>query len=71
MFCCTLLCVHSSVAVILVWKIELIALLSLSSWSLVVVERLFLTLPRGFLQFLIVVFPDHTDLLFSIHLFYS
>ena len=69
MFCCTLFCVHSSVAVILVGKRELIALLSLSSWCLVVVERLFLALPRGCLQFLIVVFPDHTHLLFSIHLF--
>ena len=69
MFCCTLLCVHSSVAVILVGKRELIALLSLSSWCLVVVERLFLALPQGCLQFLIVVFPDHTHLLFSIHLF--
>ena len=69
MFCCTLLCVHSSVAVILVGKRELIALLSLSSWCLVVVERLFLALPGGCLQFLIVVFPDHTHLLFSIHLF--
>ena len=69
MFCYTLLCVHSSVAVILVGKRELIALLSLSSWCLVVVERLFLALPRGCLQFLIVVFPDHTHLLFSIHLF--
>ena len=69
MFCCTLLCVHSSVAVILVGKRELIALLSLSSWCLVVVEWLFLALPWGCLQFLIVVFPDHTHLLFSIHLF--
>ena len=69
MFCCTLLCVNSSVGVILVGKRELIALLSLSSWCLVVVERLFLALPRGCLQFLIVVFPDHTHLLFSIHLF--
>ena len=69
MFFCTLLCVHSSVAVILVGKRELIALLSLSSWCLVVAEGLFLALPRGCLQFLIVVFPDHTHLLFSIHLF--
>ena len=65
MFCCMLLCIHSSVAVILVGKRELIALLSLSSWCLVVVERLFLALPRGCMQFLIVVFPDHTHLLFS------
>ena len=43
---------------------ELIALLNLSSWCLVMVERLFLTVPRGCLQFVIVVFPDHTHLLF-------
>ena len=64
MFCCTLLYVHSSTAIILMGKRELIALLNLSSWSLVVVERLFLAVPRGCLQFLIVVFPDHTHLLF-------
>ena len=64
MFCCTLLYVHSSIAIILMGKRELIALLNLSSWSLVVVERLFLAVPRGSLQFLIVVFPDHTLLLF-------
>ena len=28
------------------------------------VERLFLAVPRGSLQFVIVVFPDHTHLLF-------
>ena len=63
MFCCTLLYVHSSIAIILVGKRELIALLNLSSWCLVMVERLFLTVPRGCLQFVIVVFPDHTHLL--------
>ena len=31
---------------------------------IVMVERLFLTVPRGCLQFVIVVFPDHTHLLF-------
>ena len=66
MFCCTLLYVHSSIAIILMGKRELIALLNLSSWCLVVVERLFLALPRGCLQFVIVVFPDHTHLLFII-----
>ena len=45
-------------------KSELVALLNLSSWYLVMVERLFLELPRGCLQFVIVVFPDHTHLLF-------
>ena len=40
------------------------ALLNLSSWCLVMAERLFLAVPRGSLQFVIVVFPDHTHLLF-------
>ena len=44
-------------------KRELIALLNLSSWCLMMVERLFLAVPRGCLQFVIVVFPDHTHLL--------
>ena len=63
MFCCTLLCVHSSIAVILMGRRELITLLNLSSWCLVVVGRLFLAMARGCLQFVIVVFPDHTHLL--------
>ena len=63
-FCCALLYNHSGVAVILVGKRELVALLGLSSWCLVVVGRLFLAVPRGCLQFVIVVFPDHTHLLF-------
>ena len=66
MFCCTLLYVHFSIAIILMGKRELIALLNLSSWCLVIVERLFLTVPKGCLQFVIVVFPDHTHLLFFI-----
>ena len=68
MFCCTLLYVHSSIAIILMGKGELIALLNLSSWCLVMVERLFLAVPRGCLHFVIVVFPDHTHLLFFIPL---
>ena len=64
MFCCALLYVHSSIAIILMGKRELIALLNLSSWCFVIVERLFLAVPRGCLQFVIVVFPDHTHLLF-------
>ena len=63
MFCCTFLYVHSSIAIILMRKSELIALLNLSSWCLVIIERLFLAVPRGCLQFVIVVFPDHTHLL--------
>ena len=45
-------------------KRELIALLKLSSWCLVMVEQLFLAMPRRCLGFVIVVFPDHTHLLF-------
>ena len=73
MLCCTLLYVHSSIAIILMGKRELIALLNLSSWCLVMVERLFLAVPRGCLQFVIVVFPDHTHLLFfsSFHHFFA
>ena len=63
-FCCTLLYVHSSISIILMGKRELAALLGLSSWWLVMVERLFLAVPRGCLRFMIVVFPDHTHLLF-------
>ena len=64
MFCCTLLYVHFSIAIILMGKRELVALLDLSSWCLVMVERLFLAVPMGCLQFAIMVFPDHTHLLF-------
>ena len=55
---------RSSIAVILMGKRELVALLNLSSWCLVMVERFFLTVPQGCLRFVIVVFPDHTHLLF-------
>ena len=64
MFCCTLLYVHSSIEIILMGKRELVALLNLSSWCLVMVEWLFLAVPRGCLRFVIVVFPEHTHLLF-------
>ena len=66
MFCCTLLCIRSSIAIILMGKRELVALLNLSSWCLVMVERLFLAVPQGCLRFVIVVFLDHTHLLFLI-----
>ena len=71
MFCCTLLYVHSSIAIISMGKREreLIALLNLSSWCLVMVERLFLAVPRGCLQFVIVVFPDQTHLLFLVEVY--
>ena len=69
MCCCTLLYVHSSIAIILMGKRELIALLNLYSWCLVMVERLFLAVPQGCLQFVIVVFPYHTHLLFLLHFY--
>ena len=45
---------------ILMGKKELVALLSLSSLCLVVVVWLFLIVPWGCLQFVIVVFHDYT-----------
>ena len=64
MFCCTLLYVRSSIAIILMGKRELVALLNLSSWCLVMVEQFFLGVIWGCLRFVIVVFPDHTYLLY-------
>ena len=64
MFCCTLLYVHTSFAIILMGKRELVALLSLSSLCLVMVVWLFLAVPWVCLRFVIVVFPDHAHLLF-------
>ena len=61
MFCCMLLYVQSSIAIILMGKRELVALLNLSSWCLV------MALPRGAMGLsviVILVFPDHTHLLF-------
>ena len=57
-----LLFVHFSFAIILMGKRELVALLGLSSWSLVIVVWLFLAVPWGCQRFVIVVFPDHTHL---------
>ena len=50
----------------LMGKRELVALLNLSSWCLVTVEQLFLAVPGGCLQFVTVVFPDHTHLQFLV-----
>ena len=66
MLCCTLLYVPSSFALILMGKRKLVALLSVSSWCLVIVVWLFLAAPWVCVQFVIVVFPDHTHLLFFI-----
>ena len=55
---------HFSFAIILMGNRELVALLNLSSWCLVIVVWLFLAMPRGFLQFLLLVFLEYTHLLF-------
>ena len=67
MFCCTLLYVHPSFAIILMGKRELVALLGLHSWFLVIVVWLFLTVPWVCLRFVIVVFPDHTHYFCNIY----
>ena len=64
MFCCMLLYVHSSFVIILMGKGKLVALLSLSSCCFLMVVWLFLAVPWVCLLFVIVVFPDHTHLLF-------
>ena len=68
-FCYDLLYVHSSFAIILMGKRELVTLLSLSSWCLVIVVWLFLAMPWVCLQFVIVVFSDQTHLLFFLVIF--
>ena len=62
--CESLLCVHSVFASVLMGTRELVALLSLSFWCIVIVVWLFLAMPRVCLLFVIVVFPDHTHVLF-------
>ena len=64
MFCCTLLYVHSSFAINLMGKRGLVALLGLSSWCPVIVVWLILAVPWACMQFVIVVFPEHTHVLF-------
>ena len=60
MFCFTLFYVNSSFSMILMGKRELVALLCLSSWCLVMVERLFLEVQWVCLPFVIAVFPDNS-----------
>ena len=66
MFCCYFINVHSGFAIILMGKRELVALLSLSSWCLVMVVWLFFAVPWICLRFVIGIFPDHTHLLFFV-----
>ena len=69
MFCCALLCVHSGFAIISMGKRDLAALFCLSCWCLVFVMWLFLTMQWVCLQFVIIVFPDHTHYFLS--MFYT
>ena len=68
LFCYALLCVHSSIAIILKRKRKLVALLLLSYRCIVTVNVLwlFLTVPWVGLQCVIVVFPDHAHLLLNV-----
>ena len=54
LLCCTLLYVHFSFAIILMGKTELFALLGVSSWCLMLVVWLFLSVPWVCLLFVIV-----------------
>ena len=67
LFCYVLLCVHSSFAIVLKRERELVTLLLLSYRCTVTITVLwlFLTVSCVGLQFVIVVFPDHTHLLFA------
>ena len=56
MFCCILLYVHSSFAIISMGKRELVALLNLFSWCIVIVVWLVLAVPRVCLLWIIYVF---------------
>ena len=68
LFCYALLCVHTSFAIILNRKRKLVALLLLSYRCIVTknVLWLFLTVPRVGLPCVIVVFPEHTQLLIDV-----
>ena len=64
--CYAFIYVNSSFAIILKRQRKLVALLLLSSQCLVILIVLWLfTVPWAGLQCVIVVFPDHTDLLFN------
>ena len=66
LFCYASLCVHSSFAIILKRKRKLVALLLLSHICSVTINVLwlFLIVPWVGLQYVVVLFPDHTHLLF-------
>ena len=66
LFCYALLCVHFSFAIILKRKRKLVSLVVLPYRCIVTINVLwlFLAVPWVGLQCVIVVFPDHTHLLF-------
>ena len=68
LFCYALLCVHSSFAIILKRKRKLFALLLLSYSCIVTINILwlFITVPWVGLQYMSVVFPNHTQLFFEL-----
>ena len=67
LFCYVLLCVHFSFVIILKRKRKLVTLLLLSYRGIVIINVLwlFLTVSWVGLQYVIVVFLDHTHLLFG------
>ena len=65
-FLCIVVHYFVSLLVFLMGKREMVDLLSLSFWCLVIVVWLFLAVTWVCLQFVIVVFPDHTHLLFLV-----
>ena len=68
LYCYALLCIHFSFAIMLKRKRKLVALLLLSCRCSVTINVpwLFLKVPCIGLQYVIVVFPNHTHLLFEI-----
>ena len=65
LFCYALLCVHSSFSIILKrkGKLNVLLLLSCRCIATISVLWLFLTVPWVGLQYVILVFPDHTHFL--------
>ena len=66
LFCCALLCVHFSIAINLKRKRKLVALLLLSYRCIATLNVLLVTVPWVGLLCVIVVFPDHIHLLFTL-----
>ena len=68
LFCYALLCVYSSFTIIMKRNRKLVVSLLLSYRCIVtiIIMSLFLTVPWVGLQRVVVVFPDHTHLLFML-----